>query len=196
MNLNPNENPEVCGFISRTFRAPVEPIKQNYPSLYAELALRKATKQHQLAVALGTIGVENAKFDICHEDGTEEYFLRKYWHNERVRKQLGNRSESDAIIFHGRGLIQLTGYGNYRKYALRLGLDLVGKPDLALIQENAVRIFAEYFIDHGLDVWANRYHDFVGDEKERALQKCRRLVNGGLTHYSEFKEYVKLFEVA
>lgn len=57
-----------------------------------------------------------------------EYFTRMYEH----RRDLGNTEPGDGYLFRGRGRVQLTGRGNYRKMGARLGIDLEGNPDLAM----------------------------------------------------------------
>lgn len=42
--------------------------------------------------------------------------------------------------YYGRGYIQLTLYSNYKKFGKLLGIDLVGKPELALVPEIGAKI--------------------------------------------------------
>ena len=81
---------------------------------------------------------------------------------------LGNTQPGDGKRFKGRGYIQLTGRYNYTNYGKLLGLDLVLHPELALVPENAARIFVAYF--KGKNV--SQYCD-SGD-----WLKVRTLVNG------------------
>lgn len=66
---------------------------------------------------------------IAHEsDGfctTEEYASGDAYEN---RADLGNVHKGDGKLFKGRGLIQLTGRGNYRAVGKELGIDLMGVP--------------------------------------------------------------------
>src|SRR4051812_20373580 len=47
------------------------------------------------------------------------------------RKDLGNVKPGDGVRYKGRGIFQLTGRVNYAAYGKRLGLDLIGRPELA-----------------------------------------------------------------
>lgn len=75
-----------------------------------------------------------------HERGGDSYFVKHYWTNMSVRKMLGNLKEQDAIDYHGRGLIQITGRRNYTIFAGLLGIDLIKNPDLALKPDVSVKI--------------------------------------------------------
>ncbi|MCJ2071199.1 hypothetical protein MKK75_20780 [Methylobacterium sp. J-030] len=46
----------------------------------------------------------------------------------------------DGRVYYGRGAAQLTWYDNYRTFGRRLGLDLVGDPDLALVPATSAAI--------------------------------------------------------
>ncbi|MEL6103950.1 MAG: hypothetical protein AAFR68_21900, partial [Pseudomonadota bacterium] len=64
--------------------------------------------------------------------------------------RMGNDQPGDGFKYRGRGLIQLTGRKTYQDYADRLGVDLVGQPDLAFAPETALRIAAEYWAQRRL----------------------------------------------
>lgn len=71
--------------------------------------------------------------------------------------------------YYGRGFIQLTWESTYRSTGDRLGIDLVGDPDLALEPDTAAAIFADYWRRRPLMEAADR-----GD-----WPAVRRLVQGG-----------------
>jgi predicted chitinase len=57
-----------------------------------------------------------------------DFFEAMYGMNSGIK--LGNDEPGDGYKYLGRGLNGLTGKGNYRKYGQKIGVDLVGNPDL------------------------------------------------------------------
>jgi len=57
--------------------------------------------------------------------------------------------DPNGLPYFGRGLIQLTGKGNYAAYGERLGLNLVNNPDLAIKRKNSYDIAVEYMRHRG-----------------------------------------------
>jgi putative chitinase len=72
------------------------------------------------------------------------------------RKDLGNTYAGDGKKFKGRGIFQCTGRANYSAYGKRLGIDLLGNPDLAARPDISVRIAVMYWNDKGLNAYADR----------------------------------------
>lgn len=99
------------------------------------------------------------------------------------RRDLGNTQKGDGVRYKGRGYIQITGRANYATYGKRLGIDLLGNPDLALDSKVAAKILAMYFKDRGVDKWCN----------SKDWEVVRRKVNGGLNGYDEFINVVNQF---
>lgn len=88
------------------------------------------------AYALATTEHETAAtFRPITERGPKGYFSRY-----DGREDLGNTQHGDGYRFRGRGYVQITGRMNYGAFALHLGVDLVGNPDLALEPANALEI--------------------------------------------------------
>ena len=56
------------------------------------------------------------------------------------RGDLGNTEPGDGVRFKGRGYVQITGRANYAEWSERLGVDLVGNPELAEDPDIAVKI--------------------------------------------------------
>ncbi len=84
-------------------------------------------------------------------------------------KRLGNDHEGDGVRFKGRGLIQLTGRANYRRFGKRLGLPLESQPELAAEPAIAVTIACDY--------WKSRNINHFADIDD--IDAVTRLVNGG-----------------
>lgn len=80
-----------------------------------------------------------------NERGGNSYFHDRYdigGSHPAIAHDLGNIHPGDGVLYHGRGLPQLTGRANYNKLGERLGIDLIGNPDLALQDDIAVKIMA------------------------------------------------------
>jgi predicted chitinase len=182
MKIRPEDITNIMG-------SPIDNTRYWWPLIVEEL-MRVGKNKLSLQVALlATIGVEARTFRPIHEYGGPIY-----WARYEFRKDLGNVKLGDGVKYHGRGFVQLTGRHNYTAYGNILGIDLLNNPDLALVGQNAVRILVKYFLDHGIDVWADRAFRTDDDKQypeEMCTVKIRRLVNGGLNHYKEFKSYWK-----
>ena len=77
--------------------------------------------------------------------------------------RMGNAAD-EGYKYRGRGLIQLTGKGDYAKYSKILGVDLVNNPDLANDPKYAVRIAHEFAKAKGIykGNFANAVKGLVG----------------------------------
>ncbi|MDP5215697.1 peptidoglycan-binding protein [Ruegeria sp. 2205SS24-7] len=98
--------------------------------------------------------------------------------------RMGNTQPGDGFKYRGRGMIQLTGRKNYQNYADRLGVDLVGQPDLAFAPETALRIAAEYWAQRKLR-GERSMNALADDDKLRALTYR---INGGFTNFEHREE--------
>lgn len=83
--------------------------------------------------------------------------------------RLGNGADGDGWKYRGRGLIQLTGKGNYRSAGIALGLDLLGKPEL-LEKPDAASLSAAWF-------WKTNGLNELADKGD--MVAVTRRVNGG-----------------
>ena len=91
------------------------------------------------------------------------------------RTDLGNTEAGDGVRFKGRGYVQVTGRANYADWSERLGIDLVGNPELAEDPTIAARILVGgmrtgSFTGVGLD-------DFIGANGTDYVG-ARAIVNG------------------
>lgn len=133
-----------------------------------------------------------------------------------VARQLGNLTPGDGIRYCGRGFVQTTGLGNYRETGKAIGLDLVAHPELLLKVQPAALAMGHYMRSRGADVWAEKAIKSTlkncgfcalngliapngtsrrprGNDVVCSLcgwKTVRRIVNGGLTHFNEFKTSV------
>ena len=123
----------------------------------------------------------------CHEsDGfvtTEEYASGAAY--ER-RADLGNTQPGDGRRYKGRGLIQLTGRANYRKYGNLLGLNLEDDPEIAAEPVTSLKIACAFWQDHKLNALADA-DDIVTTTKR---------INGGLNGLDGRRAYLARAKVA
>ena len=121
---------------------------------------------------------------LGHESGSLKY-------NEEIasgtayegRKDLGNTEKGDGARFKGRGLIQLTGRGNYQAYGKSIGRDLTVDGNWTLVATDpqlAVDVAGWYWETRGLNAWAD------ADK----VEKITRMINGGLNGLADRKAYL------
>lgn len=129
---------------------------------------------------LGTAYLETGKtMQPISEWGGTAYFHRMYdIEGERPEKarELGNIHPGDGALYHGRGYPQMTGRDNYRKLGQRIGVDLEGNPDLALVPKNAARIML-YGMAEGLFTGRKLVYYFPKGGRINRLE-ARRMING------------------
>lgn len=107
---------------------------------------------------------ETDRFRTLQEYGNAAYFARY-----EGRRDLGNVQAGDGARFHGRGVFQLTGRSNYRRYGALLGLDLEVNPELAKDPAISLAIAFAYWRERGINEAAD------ADDVVRVT----RLINGG-----------------
>lgn len=88
---------------------------------------------------LAQLGHESAGFATL-----EEYASGSAYEG---RKDLGNTEPGDGVRYKGRGVIQLTGRANYRRYGALLGVDLEKHPEQAATARLAFKIAGMYWLD-------------------------------------------------
>lgn len=138
-----------------------------------------ANDDRWLAYILATAYHEvDTKMQPINEYGGNAYFHRMYDINgsrPAKARELGNLSPGDGVKYHGRGVVQLTGKKNYADMSQRLGVDLVGNPELALDLGISVRII---FVGMTLGTYTGRkLGDYFNPAKYEWVQ-ARRIING------------------
>lgn len=100
-----------------------------------------------VAYALATTFHETAgKMQPIKEYGSVAYLTRNYdvtGKNPSRARKMGNMQPGDGVKYCGRGYVQLTWKTNYRNAGIKLGVNLVDNPDLALSPPIAARILVE-----------------------------------------------------
>lgn len=92
-----------------------------------------------------------------------------------TRYDLGNIAPGDGFRFRGRGLLQVTGRGNYKRAGDALGVDLLAQPELLGEPGLACRSAAWFWKAHGCNELADA----------GLFEKVTRVINGGLNGYPE-----------
>lgn len=135
---------------------------------------RAADIRHQ-AYMLATVRAECGRDWAPKEEiGEPEYFV-KYAAGTKIGKRLGNKDPGDETKYKGRGYVQLTGRGNYRKMSAVIGLDLLTNPSLAKEASIAYHIMSIGMTD-GLFT-GKKLADYINAEKRDYVQ-ARRIING------------------
>lgn len=117
---------------------------------------------------------------IAHESGHLRWLVEIWGPTAaqaryETRYDLGNVAPGDGFKYRGRGLIQLTGRGNYKRAGDALGVDLINKPELLGEASLACRSAAWFWKTHGCNELAD----------EGAFERITKRINGGLNGYAE-----------
>ena len=108
--------------------------------------------------------------------------------NNVYAQRLGNGDEvsGDGWRYRGRGLIQVTGRGNYRNLAVALGLPLENNPELLEQPEGAALSAAQFWQAHGLNELADDQND---DNDEQDFVTITIRINGGTAGLDERRHF-------
>ncbi|MDX8380070.1 MAG: C1 family peptidase [Gallionella sp.] len=125
-------------------------IEKNLPYVTAALAALGLTSQEMICIALSMIRTEAEGFIAIAE--LPSHFntqpgLAAFSRYEHASK-LGNTESGDGLRFRGRGYVQLTGRGNYRRFGNLLGIPLEESPDHACAPEIAACLLATHLADN------------------------------------------------
>lgn len=118
---------------------------------------------------------ETDGFRTLEEYGGPAYFIRY-----EGRRDLGNAQAGDGIRYHGRGIFQLTGRANYRRFGQLLGLDLEAEPERAKEPAISLRVAFAYWTERAINAAAD------ADDSERVT----KLINGGRNGLAERTRYL------
>ena len=121
----------------------------------------------RLAHFLAQIAQESLSFEYAKEIASG----RSY----EGRADLGNTRKGDGVKFKGRGLIQVTGRGNYTLISKDLGIDYLNNPAWLERPEDAVRSALWY--------WERNKLNAVADSDN--IRLVTRKINGGTAHLSK-----------
>lgn len=139
------------------------------------------TDKEERAMFLAQMSHESGKF----KHKVEQNPGLKYNPGTKVGKKLGNTQPGDGPRYKGRGYIQLTGRWNYNHYGEKLGIDLVGKPELAAENDTAGKIAVMFWMDR-----VNRKAAQAGDVAG-ATKGINPKLNGLKDRQAKYDEYLK-----
>jgi predicted chitinase len=116
----------------------------------------------QVAYVLAT-----AEWETAH---TFKPVKEAFWLSEKWRKD-----HLSYYPFYGRGYVQLTWKRNYEQYSLILDIDMVSKPDLALVAETALFVLVHGFVTGTFT--GRKITEFISEGK-KDYKGARRCING------------------
>ena len=146
-------------------------------SLMDEGVVTKDTPPEVLKNILGTAYHETFFFRRLEEN------IKKEPANKTYKNINGNTEPNDGYKYRGRGFVQLTGKGNYKLMGDRLGIDLVGSPELASDLKVAAQIYASWIKNSPVNnKGIENFNTFEGavsaiNPKERGKQLNQRRTN-------------------
>jgi putative chitinase len=144
-------------------KAPADKIKAYAPAFETACGKMGFDTPKRIAALMGQIAVESGELRYDRELPSKYNKKDPGDKSEPTgtlyegRKLLGNTQPGDGPLFIGRGVLQLTGRENYTLYGKKLGIDLVGNPELACDPTVSVQIACQYFLDRKLHEAADRW---------------------------------------
>ena len=159
-------------------------VTRHLPYVTAALAAFDLVDRPLLLLALAAIRAETEGFVPIAEAPSHWNTLPGKGAFSAYERRFGNRQTGDGARFRGRGFVQLTGRGSYRRYGRILAIDLEAAPDLAVAPEVAACLLAAALAERADDCRAALGR---GD-----LRRARRLVNGATHGLDRFREVFRL----
>jgi putative chitinase len=129
----------------------------------------------RIAHFLGQLAHESRNFTASVEAISYNNAQKKYQNH----KYLGNTKVGDGYRFRGRGLIQLTGRGNYQRYKNYSGIDIVNNPSLASELAISIDIACWYWVYGSSWGNLNKYADLDN------VTNITKGINGGINGLEE-----------
>lgn len=116
----------------------------------------------------------------------ENIFNRVYGiegaHNPRIlARELGNTEPGDGYRYRGRGILQTTGRGNYRRMSQECGVDFEAHPGLVLSAEHALKPALAEWTDGNLNAAADR---------DNIITITRRINGPGMNGLADRKQWL------
>lgn len=104
-----------------------------------------------------------------------------------------NLKAGKTVTYHGRGWVHITWLGNYARFVLPLGMDIVSNPDLVLEPRVACFIMWEGMV-HGMFT-GHSFNTHTDENGVLNYKEARRIING-TDKASLIAEYAEKFEAA
>jgi len=137
------------------------------PVILSEAERSGVTDAGQIAYILATTELESQLGLFMEEIASGEQY--------EGRQDLGNTQPGDGVRFKGRGYVQITGRRNYTDWSQRLGIDLVGNPELAEQADIAAKILVQGMRDGTFT--GKELSDYINGGN-RDFVNARQIVNG------------------
>lgn len=151
------------------------------PDRAEELAISANVHFSEYGLMVNALRMAHFMAQLVHESGSFRYM-------EEIasgaayegRADLGNTQPGDGKRFKGRGVLQLTGRANYRKFGRIIGIDLERHPEIAAVPSIGLHIALQYWRDRNLNALADA-DDVVA---------ITRKVNGGVNGLADRKAHL------
>jgi peptidoglycan hydrolase-like protein with peptidoglycan-binding domain len=162
----PSGFPDVDTILAKAQCPPeIRPFaQQNLPLVLAQCLANNLIDRKQIAYVFATAEHESHFGRFMIELASGDAY--------EGRLDLGNIRPGDGRRYKGRGFVQITGRTNYTNWGKRLGLDLVGKPELASRPDVGAQILVQGMRDGSFT--SLKLDDFIGSD----FVSARKIING------------------